>query len=293
MKKEKVAIIGLGNVGATIGHLLSLAGYEIVAVCSRSQQNKDKHRQFVSGPFFTSVAEASHLAEVVIITTQDANIARVCLEIAQAKSFQKNAKVIHMSGAGGVDMLEQVHEQGAYRACIHPIHSFANIQNSIAFLAGTVFGITCDDKIKDWCINFVHDLKGVPVMIANEDKAIYHVASCMASSYFTTLIYMVEEMYKSIGMTPEEARKAFLPLVKGTLKNIEDNGAVVALSGPIARGDVNTILQHLTSIKKHIPDLYDVYVEMGLNAIRVANEQGHLSREKIQAMQKIFSGGSK
>ena len=293
MQKEKVAIIGLGKVGAAIGFLLQQAGYDIVAVSARRQETLENHRNFLSGKPFLNAADAACLGELILITTQDDNIANACDEIVQKGALQKDAKVIHMSGAGGIELLASAQHAGASVASIHPIQSFADIQSAIVAIPGTVFGITCNHEFATWCNNFVLDLRGIPTMVTNEDKSVYHAASCMTSSYFSTLMYMVEEMYMSVGMTSAEARSAFLPLVKGTLKNIEEKGATAALSGPVARGDTSTIGKHLVSIREHIPALYGVYVQIGLNAVRVARERGVLTEVKLQEMNEIFSEGGK
>ena len=87
---------------------------------------------------------------------------------------------------------------------------------------------------------------GRPFLVSGEDKALYHAAACMASNYLVTLMFLVEEIYGRIGLSREEAIRAFWPLVKGTFVNIESKGTIASLTGPIARGDGGTVRKHLS-----------------------------------------------
>ncbi len=129
-RKEGIAIIGLGRTGTAIGYLLRQAGYPVVAVASRSQTSLQKRRVYTGGEAFTAEAnsEAASLATCIFITTPDDSIATVCREIVQKGGVDPGDKVIHMSGAGGLDLLEPAREAGAKIASIHPLQSFADIE---------------------------------------------------------------------------------------------------------------------------------------------------------------------
>ena len=115
----------------------------------------------------------------------------------------------------------------------------------------------------------------------------------MASNYLTTLIHTVENIYMSLGMTREDAVKAFWPLVKGTLKNIETSGTVSALTGPVARGDVGTIRKHLHSLHDKLPDYLQAYCAMGILTVDLGVEKKTLPDEEAETIKKLFRGGLK
>jgi predicted short-subunit dehydrogenase-like oxidoreductase (DUF2520 family) len=246
-RKENVAIIGLGRAGTAIGYLLRQAGYPIVAVANRSQGSLADRIRYTGGRVFNADcdAEAASLATCIFITTPDDSIAPVCSKIAKQGGFKPGDKVIHMSGSGGLDLLDPAREAGALTASIHPIQSFADVDGAIRNIPLSTFGITADEGLRAWSAGLVRELGGIPFEVPGEMKPLYHAAACMASNYLTTLIHMVEETYISIGLSREEAIRAFWPLVLGTLKNIETKGTVQALTGPISRGDTGTIEQHI------------------------------------------------
>jgi predicted short-subunit dehydrogenase-like oxidoreductase (DUF2520 family) len=290
--KDTIAILGLGKVGTAVGYLLKTAGYSITAVGDKSREALNRGIPYTGGQAFDRLAEAASKATCIIITTTDDAIASACHEIAAQGAVRTGNKVIHMSGAGGLDLLAPAHRAGAYVASIHPIQSFADVEGAIVNLPGSTFGITADPEMMQWAISFVEALKGFPFFVPEKDKAIYHAAACMASNYLTTLMHMVEVTYQSLGLTRQEAVRAFWPLVRGTLLNIEAKGAVNALTGPVARGDAGTIERHLRALRESLPDLLNVYCELGRTTVAMALQRGALDPERAEILNAIFKGGT-
>ena len=289
---DAIAILGLGKVGTAVGHLLKSAGYRIIAVADQSPAALKKGIPFTGGQAFETPVEAAAAANCVIITTTDDAIASVCREIVANGAVREGDKVIHMSGAGGLDLLAPARQVGAHVASIHPIQSFADVEGAIMNIPGSTFGITADDEVRAWAVSMVTALKGVPFFVPERDKALYHAAACMASNYLTTLMHMVETTYRALGLNRTEAIRAFWPLVRGTLLNIETRGAVEALTGPIARGDAGTIEKHLRALRETLPDFLNAYCELGLMTVDMALQNGTLTRERAQTIKTLFKGGS-
>lgn len=282
--REKVAIIGLGKAGTAMGYLLRRAGFPIVAVAVRSGAFLEERLRYTGGQVFAAddSAQAASLANCIFITTPDDSIAAVCRRIARGNGFQPGDKVIHMSGAGGLDLLQSAHDAGAQTACIHPLQSFADVEGAIMNIPRSTFGITADEAILPWAVRLVRTLGGIPITVPGESKPLYHAAACMASNYLTTLMHMVEETYCSLGLTREEAFQAFWPLVQGTLRNIENRGTVAALTGPISRGDAGTIEQHLALLQQELPRYLEAYRELGLITVELALQKGSLSPDQAK-----------
>ena len=291
--KDRIAILGLGKVGTAVGYLLKSAGYKIVAVADPSSAALTKGISFTGGIAFESPSEAAAQATCTIITTIDDAIASVCYEIVKSGAVKPGDKVIHMSGAGGLELLAPARQAGAQVASIHPIQSFADVEGAIHHIPGSTFGITADDELKDWAIAMVKALKGTPFFVSEKDKALYHAAACMASNYLTTLMHMVETTYQTLGLSRDEAIRAFWPLVKGTLINIETKGTVQALTGPIARGDAGTIEKHLQAFREMLPDLLNSYCELGLMTIDIALQKETLAPDRAETIKTLLKGGSK
>lgn len=289
---HRIAVIGLGKVGAAMALLLQKAGYALAALYDISPNARERAASATGAVIASGAAEAASRAETVFITTGDDRILAVCREIAAGGGFRKGQTAVHMSGAGGLDLLEPAREAGAFRATIHPMQAFADSAMALENLPGSVFGVTADDPARDLAVRIVEDLGGTPFFVAGENKALYHAAACMASNYLVTLVRQVEAVYESIGMSREEAVRAFWPLIGGTLRNIETMGTVQALTGPIARGDVGTIEKHLAAFRKKLPHLLETYCILGKQTVRLAREKGTLSLEQAEQLYSILSGGT-
>ena len=292
-RKENIAIIGLGRTGTAIGYLLRRAGYPVVAVASRSQTSLLNRISYTGGTAFTADAnaEAASLATCIFITTPDDTIAAVCREIVQKGGISLGDKVVHMSGAGGLDLLECARGAGAKVASIHPLQSFADVEGAIRNIPSSTFGITADDELREWSAGIVRQLGGIPVEVPEAIKPLYHAAACIASNYLTTLIHTVEEIYLALGLSREEAIRAFWPLVSGTLKNIETKGSVQALTGPISRGDAGTVEQHIRVLSETLPDYLPAYCALGLLTVALALKRKSLSPEHAYIINNILTRG--
>jgi len=288
---DAIAILGLGKVGTAVGCLLKSAGYRIAALADKSPAALETGAALTGGRPCKSSADAAMRANCIIITTMDDAITSVCQEIVTGGAVRKGDKVIHMSGAGGLDLLASARDVGAHTAGIHPIQSFADVEGAILNIPGSTFGITADHEIRDWAVTLVKALKGFPFFVPEKDKALYHAAACMASNYLTTLMYMVETIYQTLGLSREEALQAFWPLVRGTLSNIESRGAVQALTGPIARGDAGTIEKHLQALQETLPVLLNAYRELGLLTADMALQKSSLSIDRAETIKRLLKGG--
>ncbi len=292
MKREKIAILGLGKLGTAAGFLLKQAGYTIQSVASRSESSLRRGLPYTGGIACGTFAEAAAQADTIFITTSDDNILPVCREIAAGGAAGPGKKVIHMSGAAGLDVLSPARECGSDAAAIHPIQSFADIEGAIRNMRGSTFGITCSEHLRPWCGAIAVDLGGRPVYIPEEVKSLYHAAACIASNYLVCLMNTAQELYEEIGLNPSESFNAFWPLVRGTIRNIEDKGTVQSLTGPIARGDIRTIKSHLDSFRAKSPRLLEFYRTMAGLTIEVGIKKGTLDPAAAGKMKKLLEGGT-
>jgi predicted short-subunit dehydrogenase-like oxidoreductase (DUF2520 family) len=292
MKKKhsyNIAIIGLGKVGTAIGHLLKKSGHEIIAISDKSAAALKKALPYTGGKTFRDPKKAVVKADVILITTPDDAIFNACNEISDSQ-LVKDKFVFHMSGAGGLDLLDSAKSAGAVIAGIHPLQSFSSVDNAIINIPGSVFGITADKKAGKQAKIIVRDLGGIPVLVSPDQKPLYHAAACFASNYLVSLLNVVESIYRSVGIKEANARRAYLPLIYGTLKNIEASDPVLALTGPIARGDISTIQKHISAIDEQIPKYSLLYSVLGLIATDIAQKKGTLSSKKAKKITDLLKG---
>ena len=284
------AIIGTGMVGTAIGFLLKKAGYKITAICDKSSTALKRSLPYTGGNIFPKSSDTLPQADYILITTPDDAIAAACEAIARSPEI-KGKIIFHMSGAGGLDLLASGKKAGAFVACIHPLQSFSSIDQAIKNIPGSYFGVTADKKALTPAKKIVRHLRGIPIVISPDQKPLYHAAACFASNYLVSLMNVVESICQSIGMNEKDSKKAYLPLVYGSLKNITKSGSVLSLTGPIARGDCSTVQKHLQALHEKLPQYSSVYSSMGLLAVQIAQQKGSLKAAQAKKINALLKGG--
>jgi predicted short-subunit dehydrogenase-like oxidoreductase (DUF2520 family) len=288
---KTVAIIGAGRVGGAIAFLLNRAGYTISSLATRSATSAAKAAAFVgAGEPTTDIVRAASQSGIILITTPDAAIRDISCLIAPA--IAAGTLVIHTSGAHTLDLLDAVKDQGAMRAVLHPLQSLPTMEQGVAVLPGSYFRIEADPEALPLARGLVKDLGGIELLMPKwssdaESAALYHAGAVAVSNYFVALVAYGLKFYEALGADRKETLQAVLPLIKGTLSNIERVGIPEALTGPIVRGDVETIKGHLDAMKKRKPELAGMYAGLAAETIELARERG-LSNEKIAEMQQML-----
>jgi len=286
---HKFAIIGTGMVGTAIGFLLKKAGYKVAVIYDKSPAALKRALPYTGGNIARKPSEILQQADYILITTPDDFIASACRDIAASPDI-KGKFVFHMSGGGGLDLLEAAKKAGASVASIHPLQSFSSIEQAIKNISGSYFGVTADKKASTHAKNIINKLGGIPIVISNNQKPLYHAAACFASNYLVSLMNIVESIYQSIGIQGKDSKKAYLPLVYGSLKNIEKSGTVFSLTGPIARGDCGTIEKHLSAIHKKLPQYASLYSTLGLVTVEIARQKGTLNAGQAKKIISLLKG---
>jgi predicted short-subunit dehydrogenase-like oxidoreductase (DUF2520 family) len=277
----KLGFIGAGPVGTTFGVRLAEQGYAVAGVADLHRPAAERFAGRVPGSRVCDnnqqVAEA---ADLVFITTADDFIAKVC----SALRWRQDQTVVHCSGASTVQALEAARRQGARVGSIHPCQTFAGIEQAIANLPGSTFAIEAEEPVQSILTEMARALQGDIVYLTSEDKVLYHAAAAMACNYFTTIVKLATDLWRNFGKTPADGVKAYLPLLRGTLANMETIGFPKCLTGPIARGDAATIRRHLAALEKYAPDLLPIYRQLGLSTIPIGQDKGTLSAEKAEEL---------
>jgi len=223
----------------------------------------------------------------------DRAIAGTAAAISKAGGFRPGQLVIHMSGALPAEALAPAREAGAAVMSVHPLQSFANIEVAVRNLPGSFFSIQGDPAGMETARQIVADLAGRCFELPPEGKPLYHLGACAASNYLVALVHFAVNIYRQTGMDEETALAALLPLVKGTVANIESLGPAKALTGPVARGDISTLETHLAALKQ-LPDEYmGLYSTLGAYTAGVALEKGTIDSGKAEEITGLFAQGKK
>jgi predicted short-subunit dehydrogenase-like oxidoreductase (DUF2520 family) len=282
----KLGFIGAGPVGTTFGVRLSEQGYPVVGVADISVPAAERFAGLVKGcRRFASNQELADAADMIFITTADDFIAPVCTGV----TWRQGQVVVHCSGASTVQSLESARVQGARVGSIHPCQSFAGIEQAIANLPGSTFGIEAEEPVKTTLTEMARALKGDIVYLTSDDKVLYHAAAAIACNYFVTIEKLATDLWKNFGKTSADGIKAYMPLLRGTLVNIENAGFPKCLTGPIARGDVATIRRHLKALETYAPDLVALYKQLGRFTVPIGQDKGSLSADKAAELDRLLS----
>ena len=276
----KVTIIGAGVLGTSLGVLLRRAGYEIAAVCSLNRRSAQEAVACIgAGEVVGDAGLAAMGADIVILAVPDRAIPAVGIEVAAGGALKRGASVLHLAGGLPAGILSGVRAAGGHRGAMHPLQSFANIESAVRMLPDTFFFLEGDERALEAMRALVMALGGRAIYIAARDKALYHSGAVVASNYLVTLVDFAVTLLAQAGVARETALQALLPLIKGTVANIESVGLPDALTGPIARGDLGTIRRHLRALSDLPGELSKLYRHLARKTIEVARRKGSLAQE--------------
>ncbi len=281
----KLGFIGAGPVGTAFAVNLSPLDYKITGIFDVVREAAQRFADDVSGcQIYEKAQDLADSADMVFITTPDDIIPKV----AEGIKWRTGQSAVHCSGASTVHSLETAREQGAMVGSIHPCQTFAGREQAIANLPGSTFAIEAEEPLKTALTEIARALKGDWVYLTSEDKALYHAAACIACNYFYTLVKIATDLWHNFGKSTEEATRAYLPLLQGSVNNIANMGFPDCLTGPIARGDVKTIQQHLVALEKYAPDILPLYKQLGLQTIPIGIAKGTLSEDKAEELRSLL-----
>ncbi len=283
----KLGIIGAGTVGTALAAGLSREGYQIAAIASRSRSSAVRLAKIAFLPediTYNTLQGVADNADFVFITTPDDVIALISAQI----HWRPGQFVVHCSGADSLDILEPARRAGAQVGSFHPLQTFASIPNALENLPGSTFGLEAEGRLLEILKGMALALKGRWIKLAAGDKAAYHAAAVISSNYLVTLVKMSTDLWDTFGIPREQAVQALLPLLKGTINNIENVGIPKALTGPIARGDIGTVQIHLNTLKALKPNIVAAFCEMGLQTILIAASKGNISGRQARELEKLL-----
>lgn len=269
---------------------LAAAGYHPAGFYSRSRESAEQAAVAAGsgGRVCDSAAEAAKRAVLVFLTTPDHHIGPTCRLIAEHQGFQKDASVLHCSGALSSDLLAPARDSGAHIGSMHPLQSFAAAIGKNPF-TGIMVAVEGDKVAVDRGWQVALDLGARPFAIHTEGKTLYHAAAVVASNYLVTLLRLSFDLLAASGVPEEKAYSVLSPLIGGTLSNIEAVGIPDALTGPIARGDVNTVADHLQAIRELSAEAAQLYCHLGLATVKVAEARGSLEAESSARLRSLLA----
>ncbi len=264
--RSRIAIVGAGSLGTALARSVRRAGYTVGVVLAHSSgESLRKAKTLAKEVGARAALDPSALkdADVVWLCVPDSAIAAAACVLAEKLKW--NGKVaLHSSGALTSDELAALRRRGAAVASVHPLMTF--VRGSRPSLAGVPFALEGDARAVRMARSIVRDLGGTAYPIRKKDKAAYHAWGTFASPLFTALLATTEQVAARAGVNGKAARRRMIPILLQTLANYASFDAAGAFSGPIVRGDVDTVKRHLRVLRK-VPAAGAVYAALARAAL--------------------------
>ena len=279
----KIGIISAGKVGAVLGAALRGAGHEIVGVHAVSEASRDRAETLLAGVPIMDAASIAQAAELLLLAVPDDELPGVISGLAATASLKAGQLLIHTSGRHGTDIFAPATALGAIGLAIHPAMTFTGLSLDLDRLNGTSFAVTGPSLYLPIAQALVVEMGGEPVFIAEADRAIYHTALAHAANHLVTILGQSQQMLASIGI--ENPSGYMEPLVKAALDNALRQGEN-ALTGPVARADVNTLAAHLKALNEYAEhenavDIVESYRTLAESTAKRAHNRSLLSDEQL------------
>ncbi len=282
----KLGFIGVGRVGTALALKLAAAGYAVKALSSRTGDSARRLAREIKGSAAMDNQGVADSADLAFIATPDDAIAQVTAEV----RWRGGQGVVHLSGADSAAILDPAREAGAVVGCFHPLQSFADKAQAIENITGSTFALEAEGELLETLKVVACALEGNWIRLKAADKVLYHAAAVMVCNYQVTLLNMAADLWGGFGVSREDAVRALLPLLKGTVENISAVGLPQCLTGPVARGDAGTVAKHLSALAQDAPHLLAAYRELGLRTIPIALERGGIDQRRAEKLEKMLQG---
>ncbi len=280
----KLGFIGAGTVGTALAIGLSRRGYPVAAVASRSRASAEKLARAVNDCRTASPQHVADEADMVFITTPDDVIPAIAATI----KWRRGQSVIHCSGADSTETLKPARKSGAQVGVFHPLQTFAGVAQAIDNLPGSTFALEAEEPLLTTLKDMATSLDGQWLELKAGDKVLYHAAAVMTCNYMVTLVKLATDLWRTFNIPTSQATRALMPLLRGTLNNIDQVGIPQCLTGPIARGDSGTIKKHINALQKGAPAVLSTYRELGLQTIPIALARGRINQQQAAELQAIL-----
>jgi predicted short-subunit dehydrogenase-like oxidoreductase (DUF2520 family) len=277
--KPSITIIGPGRLGKSLAENLVKAGYpvrEIVFPTAKSLQKGVRGLPRILQARATTWIEAHFDTDIVWLCVPDGQIQPVASRLKSVTDW-KNKVVFHSSGVLTSDVLRDL---GASVASVHPLMTF--VHGSQPSLKDVPFALEGDSAALRVARQIVKNLGAEAFSVKKEDKAMYHAWGTFLSPLLLAFMVTAEQAATATGISAKEARKKMLPIAKQTLSNYVTIGPSQSFSGPLVRGDVATVREHLNALKR-IPEARETYIALARSALRHLPVRNRTKLKKLLA----------
>jgi predicted short-subunit dehydrogenase-like oxidoreductase (DUF2520 family) len=303
----RFAVIGAGRLGASLAIALRTQGASLVGFTAHNAADRAQAQEWLGDPAVTDITELVSLRpELYLVTVPDHAVPEVAANLAAALAQAEPAPtgdgahppvaqpaVAHTSGATSVAALDPCRQTGAATLVFHPLQTFSEPMSGSTRFFGAAIAITpsdCDPSSPAYIAGFglARMLGARPFLLPDDKRSLYHAAATIACNYLVGLEHFAEQLFVKAGLPQNEALALFLPLVRATLDNLAAQGTVKALTGPLSRGDTQTIANHLDALAADAPHLLPVYRALGLATLDLVRLRAEIAPSVIAELAAIL-----
>lgn len=281
---RRIGIIGTGRVAGALALALVRHSAAPLLVWGRDPVRRDALVAATGDSrAATDLAGVARQCDLILIAVSDDAIAGVVTDLAACLPDDAAPFILHLSGRSGAALLAPLQQYGAMTAAMHPAMTFTgDPSQEVARMVGATFVVTADNGPAIAAAeDLVALLGGTAEQVAEGQRALYHAALCHAANHLVTLIAGSRDALAAAGVA--DPATLLGPLVRAALENSLDRG-MAALSGPLLRGDADSIGRHLTALAKDQPQLLPAYRAMAGATLAALEKDGRSVSLSLRSM---------
>jgi predicted short-subunit dehydrogenase-like oxidoreductase (DUF2520 family) len=281
----RIGVVGAGRVGAVLAAALESAGHTVVAAAGESDASRSRIADLLPGAMHAKPSDVARSCDLLLLTVPDDMLENVVTVLTDSGAVRAGQHVVHTSGRHGLAVLEPAREVGAHVVAMHPAMTFTGTALDLDRLRGCVFGLTAGDAERTFAEGLVADLGGRPMWVPEEMRTLYHAGLAHGANHLVTLVAQAMELLAAAGA--DDPAGTLRPLLTAALDNALENGDA-ALTGPIVRGDVNTVRAHLAEIAANAPHTLASYVAIARDTLDRVVTDGRVLPIRANAMRRVI-----
>ena len=286
----RVAILGPGRVGMALGRRLRESGVDVLGYLGRSDASAQRACEFVGGGRPLTFADLSS-AHVVLFAVSDPALREVVANAVAAAEPRSCSLWIHTSARFDLSVFEPLERKGVRIGALHPVAPFPDAEAGYRGLAGKPAALIADPRARRLLATLVQKLSMVPLWCQpGGSRVLYHAACALAANGLTALRAAVDAAFTASGcLADADAAIAADALMRAALDACRDLGPTAALSGPVVRGDAETLRLHRAALRASAPEVESVYRAVMGAAVPLAHARG-LSADAERSVRSVLEG---
>jgi predicted short-subunit dehydrogenase-like oxidoreductase (DUF2520 family) len=273
----RVGVVGAGRVGAVLGAALAAAGHDVVAAAGLSTASAERAARLLPGVPLLHTDEVVAASDLVVLAVPDDTLPGLVAGLAETGVWRPGQMTFHTSGAHGLAVLAPAQLAGVLPLALHPAMTFTGAPEDVDRLAGAPFGVTSRPEHRAVAETLVLEMGGEPFYVAEEDRGLYHAALVTGANHLVTLVAEAADLLRTAGV--DSPARVLAPLLTAALDNGLRRGDR-GLTGPVSRGDVGTVANHLETLTERAPQSVAAYAAMAQRTTERALASGRLKKHE-------------